>query len=132
MVVILVVITIFAYALGVKFEFEHRFTTEEERNQMFKLIPSQLVLLTIPINVGHAVNPGSVVRHIPENVREGVILAIVIFAIIVYLACFSQGKHLHRADFSSRLGTGANKAKLVFQYVLAGFFVVSSVCAGVF
>lgn len=87
-------------------------------------------MLTIPINIGYAANPGSVVRFIPENDRAVIISTLVLFSILVYLACFSQGKRLHGTDRGTSFGAGTHKRILVFLYGLAGFYLVATVYAG--
>ena len=108
MALLLIVLAILAYFLGIIVKFHNRESTIEQNNADGKLIPADIVLLTMSLNIGNAMTPTSAFRHLtpdvlglankitPESLKFGAAFFLVLISIIVYCFMIFFGKRLIR------------------------------------
>jgi len=129
MTLILVFIALSAYSIGVVIFVTNNWTTDGERYQKCKVIPAEIVLITIPINIGLSMNPDSAFRLISDgNIGSYSLIVLVLATIFGYTALLSLGKMLHsRNQGSAFCSIKSDKNKLLGLYCTACLFILIAV-----
>lgn len=100
--ILLVGLALGAYSIGVAVFIINKWTTTAEKHQKCKVIPAEVVLITIPINVGLSMNEKSAYRLINDDeVRVYALLLLVLVTILVYIIQLHVGKGLHARNQES-------------------------------
>jgi hypothetical protein len=125
LLLILVLLALGAYSIGVLIFLTNHWTTPAERIQKCKVIPAEIVLVTVPINIGLSMNPLSAYRLIvDEQIRGYLLMGLVLAAIFVYTVQLSLGKILHaRNQGAAFCQTSSDRKKLLGLYFVAGIFI---------
>ena len=97
---LMILITILIYCIGVAIRVTNRWSTPQQINSEVKIIPADIVLLTVPINIGNSLNPGSAFRLLGETYQLYLLISLVLISLIVYTVLLCYGKILHKRNQS--------------------------------
>lgn len=124
--ILLMIISFCAYTLGISVDMTSQSTSSAEKNQKPKLIPAEIILLTIPINIGQMASSSSAFRLISDSLNRAYSLFVLVFAsIIAYILLLYFGKKIHSRNRSAAFcKTDNDKKMLSFFYSVACIFLV--------
>lgn len=123
---LMILITMLIFCIGVGVKVTNRWSTPQQINSEVKIIPADIVLLTVPINIGNALNPESAFRLLEEENRFPVLISLVLISVVVYIFLLCYGKFLHKRNQSEPFcgKKTADAKKLNFCYGAAFLFLI--------
>ena len=123
---LLVGTAISAYLIGMAIFMSNKWTTDAEMYQKCKVIPAEVVLITIPINIGLSMNSESAFRLINDpKISACSLICLVIITILGYTILLSLGKILHARNQGSAFCTAKSDTNKLMGLYFTAFLYIS-------
>jgi hypothetical protein len=136
MIALLFFLVALVFLMGLLLKIFSRWTTDEQLSADVKLVPADVVILCLSVNIATALRENSVLQLLPNpELRMGLVVALVISTAIVYCVLVALGRFLQsrnmeepfcRSKEKDPRGIGGDRKRLIYAYVVGGVYFVTS------